>query len=213
MTGGDHNKATDRHGWRRYQRWALAIGAFLILAGVVFLVSENRARKTAVGFPDFADSPFILTDQTGVERRNADFAGQPLALFFGFTFCPDVCPTTLMSLSGALDSLAEAGVSTGKLTIIFITVDPERDTPEQLRDYLSLFDLPVTGLTGDATALADARRAFGAFAEKVETADGDFTFDHSAAVYLYDSGGRFSGTIIFNEPAEFIMEKLRRLLQ
>ena len=153
-----------------------------------------------------------MTDQNGDRRSNADFAGQPIALFFGFTYCPDVCPTTLTSLANSLDELSDDGVHTDKLQIIFVSVDAERDTPQQLRDYLGLFEINVVGLTGDAQALADSRAAFGAFAQRIEGEDGDFTYDHSAAAYLYGQEGGFAGTIVFNEPEDFTREKLRGLL-
>jgi protein SCO1/2 len=190
----------------------LAILLFLCLAIGVFVISEKHAQKSLMGFPNFADSQFVLTDQNGDLRSNADFAGQPIALFFGFTYCPDVCPTTLMSLANSLDALGDDGVDADRLQIIFVSVDAERDTPQQMRDYLTLFDMDVVGLTGDTRALADSRAAFGAFAQKIEGEDGDFTYDHSAAVYLYDKNGGFVGTIVYDEPEEFIREKLRRLL-
>ena len=190
----------------------LAILLFLCLAIGVFVVSEKQAQKSLMGFPNFAESPFVLTDQNGDLRSNADFAGQPIALFFGFTYCPDVCPTTLMSLANSLDALGDDGVDADRLQVIFVSVDAERDTPQQMRDYLTLFEMDVVGLTGDTQALADSRAAFGAFAQKIEGEDGEFTYDHSAAVYLYDKDGGFAGTIVFSEPEEFVREKLRRLL-
>ena len=191
----------------------IAILLFLCLAIGVFVVSEKQAQKSLIGFPNFSDSPFALTDQNGDLRSNEDFAGRPIALFFGFTFCPDVCPTTLMSLANSINALGDAGVDADRMQIIFISVDAERDTPQQLHDYLTLFEMDVVGLTGNSKELADSRTAFGAFAKKIEDEDGDFTYDHSAAVYLYRSDGGFAGTIVFNEPKEFIRDKLRSLLK
>ena len=190
---------------------AAGIG-FLVLAIGVFVLAETQARKTSTGFPAFTESQFSLIDQDGVSRTNADFAGTPLAVFFGFTYCPDVCPTTILSLAGAVDDLAADGIDASDLNILFIAVDHERDTPEQVKAYLSLFDVDVTGLTGDAAAIANALAAFGAYAQKVEIDGGDFTYDHSAAVYLYRADGRFKGTIVFHEPAEFIREKIKSLV-
>ena len=113
--------------------------------------SGRRGRWNS-GSVNFQDQGFELVDQTGVPRANADFAGAPIALFFGYTYCPDVCPMTLTLLSTSLDEVAEQGIDTSALQTIFITVDAERDTPEQLAAYLSLFDLPVTGLTGTKRA-------------------------------------------------------------
>ncbi len=191
----------------------LAIILFLALAIGLFIISEKQAQKLIVGFPNFADSQFVLTDHHGDLRSNADFLGHPIALFFGFTYCPDVCPTTLMTLANSLDALSDAGVDVDRLQIIFISVDAERDTPQQMHDYLTLFEMNVVGLTGDAQALANSSAAFGAFAQKIEREKGDFTYDHSAAVYLYRSDGGFAGTIVFNEPKEFIREKLQSILK
>ena len=198
---------------RKHAPFIFAIILFLCLATGVFIVSKKQAQKSLLGFPNFAESPFVLTDQNGDLRSNADFVGHPIALFFGFTYCPDVCPTTLMSLANSLDALSNAGVDADRLQIIFISVDAERDTPQQLRDYLTLFKIDVVGLTGNAQALADSRVAFGAFAQKIENEDGDFNYDHSAAVYLYRSDGDFAGTIVFNEPEEFVRKKLQSILK
>ena len=192
----------------------LAILLFLCLAIGVFVVSEKQAQKSLMGFPNFADSPFVLTDQNGDLRSNADFAGQPIALFFGFTYCPDVCPTTLMSLANSLDALGDDGVDADGLQIIFVSVDAERDTPQQMRDYLTLFEMDVVGLTGDTQALADSRAAFGGFAQKIEGEDGDFTYDHSAADKdggLLSCTGRMEvlpGRLFLTNSKEFIREKL-----
>lgn len=214
------NRNSDRNGAQMLRGFSrkrvpvtFAILLFFCLAIGVFILSEKQAQKTLVGFPNFADSSFVLIDQNGDLRTNSDFAGQPIALFFGFTYCPDVCPTTLMSLANSLDALGDAGVETDRLQIIFISVDAERDTPQQLHEYLTLFEMNVVGLTGDAQALADSRTAFGAFAKRIEGEDEDFTYDHSAAVYLYRPDGGFAGTIVFNEPKEFIREKLLSLLK
>ena len=189
----------------------MAAIAFCLAAAGIFWLAERQARQMEFGFGHFQDRGFELVDQTGVPRANADFAGAPIALFFGYTYCPDVCPMTLTLLSTSLDEVAEQGIDTSGLQTIFMTVDAERDTPEQLAAYLSLFDLPVTGLTGTKRQLARAHDAFGAYASRVEDSDGVVLFDHTATVYLYDAGGAFTGTLAFNEPPEFVVEKLRRL--
>ena len=166
-----------------------------------------------VGIPDFSSQEFRLTDQSGASRSAADFAGAPVALFFGYTYCPDVCPMTLTLLANALDEAGDRGLDTAALQTIFVTVDAERDTPEQLAAYLSLFDTEVTGLTGSSEALVKVQRDFGAYASRVEREDGVVLWDHTATVYLYDADGRFTGTIVFNEPPEFVTEKLARLFQ
>lgn len=192
---------------------AVAVVAFVAVAGAVFWLSEQQARKMQVGIPDFSSQEFRLTDQSGASRSAADFAGAPVALFFGYTYCPDVCPMTLTLLANALDETGDRGLDTAALQTIFVTVDAERDTPEQLAAYLSLFDTEVTGLTGSSEALVKVQRDFGAYASRVEREDGVVLWDHTATVYLYDADGRFTGTIVFNEPPEFVTEKLARLFQ
>ena len=192
---------------------AVAVVAFVAVAGAVFWLSEQQARKMQVGIPDFSSQEFRLTDQSGASRSAADFAGAPVALFFGYTYCPDVCPMTLTLLANALDEVGDRGLDTAALQTIFVTVDAERDTPEQLAAYLSLFDTEVTGLTGPPEALVKVQRDFGAYASRVERDDGVVLWDHTATVYLYDADGRFTGTIVFNEPPEFVTEKLARLFQ
>ena len=137
----------------------MAAIAFCLAAAGIFWFAERQARQMEFGFGNFQDRAFGLVDQTGAFRTNADFAGAPIALFFGYTYCPDVCPMTLTLLSTSLDEVAERGVDTTPLQTVFITVDAERDTPEQLAAYLSLFDLPVTGLTGDSRQLERAHDA------------------------------------------------------
>ncbi len=189
----------------------VAVVAFVASAGAVFWFSEQQARKMQVGVPDFSSQEFQLTDQSGTVRTPANFAGAPVALFFGYTYCPDVCPMTLTLLANALDEVGDRGLDTAALQTIFVTVDAARDTPEQLAAYLSLFDAKVTGLTGSPEALVKVQRDFGAYASRVERDDGVVLWDHTATVYLYDADGHFTGTIVFNEPPEFVTEKLTRL--
>ena len=189
----------------------VAVTAFVAILIVVFLLSNRMAETNVVGFPNFHDSEFALLDQNGETRRPRDFAGKPIALFFGFTYCPDICPTTLMTLTAIQDQLAAEGKAVDHLQILFVTVDPERDTPAQLHTYLSLFDASLTGLTGARTDIESVLIHFGVFAEK--TGDGDtYLYDHSAAVYLYRHDGSFKGTIVHNEPFEYTIEKIKSIL-
>ncbi|ADE40118.1 SCO family protein [Candidatus Puniceispirillum marinum] len=193
----------------------LIVGILLFagLAGGIFMLANRQAETSGLGFPDFEDSSFTLLDQNAQKVANADFAGRPIALFFGYSYCPDVCPMTLTVLGSALDEVKAAGMSGDDLQILFMTVDPERDTPEQLAAYLSLFDMKVTGLTGDKTSVAKALGNFGAYAQQVETSSGDILFDHSSAVYLYRANGKFKGTIVYNEPHRFVVEKIKSILE
>ena len=193
--------------------WVIAAASlFLGLAVGVFLISDQFAKKTTIGIPQFQDNQIELIDQNGIARNQDDFANRPIALFFGFTYCPDVCPTTLTTLAAARDDMESAGIDTTALQILFITVDPERDKPEQLKQYLSLFDANVTGLTGSLNKVRSVLQQFGVYAQKTDQGDGDYLYDHSAAVFLYRDDGSFKGTIVHNEPIAFITEKLKSIL-
>ena len=197
----------------RKMGWVVATALlFTGLAVAVFLISDQIAQKTTLGIPQFQDNHIELIDQNGIARNEDDFADRPIALFFGFTYCPDVCPTTLTMLAAARDNLDSAGINTKALQIIFITVDPERDTPEQLKQYLSLFDANVTGLTGSPDKVRSVLQQFGVYAQKNGQGDADYLYDHSAAIFLYRGDGSFKGTIVHNEPIAFITEKIKSIL-
>ena len=197
----------------RKMGWVIATALlFTGLAVAVFLISDQIAKKTTLGIPQFQDNHIELIDQNGIARNEDDFADRPIALFFGFTYCPDVCPTTLTMLAAARDNLDSAGINTKALQIIFITVDPERDTPEQLKQYLSLFDANVTGLTGSPDKVRSVLQQFGVYAQKYGQGDADYLYDHSAAIFLYRGDGSFKGTIVHNEPIAFVTEKIKSIL-
>ena len=202
-----------RHVSARKMGWVIATALlFLVLAVGVFLISDQIAQKTTIGIPQFSDNRIELIDQNGIPRNEDDFADRPIALFFGFTYCPDVCPTTLTTLAAARDNLESVGMNAKDLQIIFITVDPERDTPEQLKQYLSLFDADVTGLTGSPDKVRSVLKQFGIYAQKNGQGDGSYLYDHSSAVFLYRDDGSFKGTIVHNEPIAFITEKMKSIL-
>jgi protein SCO1 len=153
--------------------------------------------------------PFELTDHNGKRFASSALAGRPYAIFFGFTHCPDVCPTTLMEMSGNLQAL---GADADRLTIVFVTVDPERDTPDQLKQYLAAFDPRIIGLTGSGEEIAAAAKGWNAFYNKVPEDDGSYTIAHSAYVYLMDAENRLAGTLGFQESEAEQLAKLRALL-
>ena len=152
--------------------------------------------------------PFELTTQDGSRFVSTKLAGRPFALFFGFTQCPDICPTTLLELSNHLKTLGDAGA---RLAVVFVSVDPERDRPADLKAYLANFDARIVGLTGTAAEIADIAKAYRAVYEKVPTSGG-YTLNHTASVYLMDARGRFAGTLSYQESPAVQIEKLRRLL-
>lgn len=151
---------------------------------------------------------FELTDHRGRAVRPSDWIGRPTLVFFGFTYCPDVCPTTLSNIAAWLDDLGDGG---RRLNVAFVSVDPERDTPEALADYVSAFHPRIVGHTGTPEQVAGAARAFRVAYAKVQ-AGGDYTMDHTALVFLMDRNGRFSGTIDIHEDRRSALSKLRRLL-
>ena len=189
-----------------------AASLFTLLAVSAFFLADHYAKKTAHGFPNFQDYQINLVNEANKPQTVADFANQPVALFFGFTYCPDICPTTLTTLAAARDDLQIAGLNTDSLRIVFVTVDPLRDTTEQLKQYLSLFDANVTGLTGTPENIKAVLKQFGIYTKKIDQGDGDYLYDHSSAVFLYRGDGQFKGTIVHSEPFVFIREKLKSIL-
>ena len=154
--------------------------------------------------------PFSLTDQHGATVTEASLKGHPSAMFFGYTFCPDVCPTTLYEATTWLEALGADG---DKLKVYFVTVDPERDTEKALADYLSAFDSRIVGLTGTRAEIDRILKAYRVFSRKVPRDDGSYLMDHTAAVYLLDADGRFTGVIDYQEKPETAMAKLTGLVK
>ena len=172
-------------------RVTLILGAFLaglVLFFVTILLVTGYAPSRVGQAVASVGGPFKLTDQDGKVVTDADMKGKPFLVFFGFTHCPDVCPTTLFDMSALMKALGPDANRTGAL---FITVDPERDTPNVIKDYLSNFDPHVRGLTGDPAAINAAIRAYRVYAKKVPLENGDYTMDHTALVYLMDKDGHF----------------------
>jgi protein SCO1/2 len=130
-------------------------------------------------------------------------------VFFGFTFCPDVCPTTLSDISGWLDDLGEEAEG---MNVVFITVDPERDTVEAMDEYVGYFHPAIRGWTGPEEEIARAAPGFRARYERVPTDGGDYTMNHTASVFLFDAQGQFTTMIDYHEPREFAVPKIRRAL-
>ena len=151
---------------------------------------------------------FQMTDQGGETVGPASLLGNPSMVFFGFTYCPDVCPTTLSDISGWLDDLGEA---VAEMNVVFITVDPERDTVDAMAEYVSYFHPAIQGWSGTLEETARAAEGFRASYEKVAT-DGDYTMNHTASVFLFNAEGQFASTIDYHEAREFAVPKIRRIL-
>ena len=184
---------------------AFACGLALVLAVIVYfgIKSPIGPAAAAVG------GPFRLEDQNGQPVTDQDMKGRPFLVFFGYTHCPDICPTTLFDISQVLQKLGRDADRTGA---IFITVDPERDTPTVLKDYLSNFDPHVRGLTGDANAVNAAIKAYRVYAKKVPLEHGDYTMDHTAIVYLMDKNGRFVAPFNLKQTPDAAATELRKYL-
>jgi protein SCO1 len=189
----------------------LILAAFitgLVLFSGVFLYATGNLGGGAPGASAIG-GPFRLTDQNGKPITDADMKGRPFLVFFGYTHCPDVCPTTLFDVSEVLRALGKDAERTGAL---FITVDPERDTPTVMKDYLSSFDSHLRGATGDRQAIDAAEKAYRVYAKKVPTTGDDYTMDHTALVYLMDKQGRFVAPFSLKRRPEEAAAELRRYL-
>ena len=185
------------------------VGGLALLAGVM-IAGGNRqtADQAQTTGPVIAD--FKLLDQDGKQVSRRDILGRPSLFFFGFTFCPDVCPTMLASMSA---SLVKLGDKSGKLGVYFVSVDPERDTPSVLKSYLSSFDPRIRGLTGTPAQIDAVAKSLGIYHAKVDTGGGNYSIDHSALLIQLDSQGRFFGTIAFDEAPDAVQAKLQRLVE
>lgn len=182
----------------------LAVG--LIALGAAWYVTLSRGTEVA---GSAIVEKFSLVDDEGRPVTEADYAGRPHLVFFGFTHCPDVCPTTLYELSTVMEAL---GDDAEKVEVLLISVDPARDTKDVLKDYVSSFGPRFTGLTGSQEAVDAAVKNFKAYYRKVPLDGGDYTIDHTAVVYLFDGKGNFVGPFNYKRPAEESAAELRKLL-
>jgi protein SCO1/2 len=185
----------------------LVVGAAAISAALYLNAPSKMPPAPAAGAPFGA--PFALTDHNGEAVSEAIFRGRPAVVMFGFTACPDVCPTTLAEMESW--SKALGGVA-NDLRFVFVSVDPDRDTPAVLKDYLSAFDVAVTGITGAPQAVADMLSSHYIYREKVSLDDGGYTMDHTASVFLLDAQGHLAGTISPGGDHDNALAKLRRLV-
>jgi protein SCO1/2 len=183
---------------------AAAIGLAVLLAVPVFRPAPSQLQSEA-----YLRAPFQLIDHTGRAVTEKDFEGRPTAWFFGFTHCPDVCPTTLFQMSEHLKAL---GSDANKLTALFVTVDPERDTPVVLREYMSSFDPQIVAVTGKPEQISAVAKGFFVHFAKVPQKD-DYTMEHSSMVLLRGTDGKFEGTLDMHEPVKAQLRKLRNLIR
>ena len=170
--------------------------------GVAYFAYDARYGGNAYG------APFELVDQSGEPITQAAFRGHPSAVFFGYTHCPEVCPTTLFELDGWLKKLGPKGED---IHAYFVTVDPARDTPQIMRQYVGNVSDRIVGISGNPDRVHAMLKDFGIYFRKVEGEDGDYTMDHTASILLLDRKGDLAGTIAYGENPDTALAKLERL--
>ena len=186
-------------------------GVLVIAAGVLLALALRETPRGAAGtaLASAIGGPFQLIDQNGESFSDADLKGKWHLIFFGYTHCPDACPTALNEMSLALDRL---GMKRDEVGVVFITVDPERDTPDALKSYVQSFDAPIVALTGSSEAVAQAAKAYRVFYAKHPRPDGDYDMDHSAVIYVMNPEGRFTATFTPDSSADAIVQRLQKLI-
>jgi protein SCO1/2 len=194
------------------RRLLIFIAAALVVL-VAFAIYQYEARS-----PDIVirraeismNGAFRLVDQTGRPVSDRDLLGRPTVVFFGYTYCPDVCPTTLTDMTAWLKAL---GPDADRLNMVYVTIDPERDTPARLKQYLTAFDPRIRGLTGSPAAIAQAARAFKVYYQKVPAEGGDYSMDHSTLIYLMDARGHAAALMPYGATRDEMVAALRLLLR
>lgn|SRR6185295_9466119 len=200
---------------KRMPRSPLVYLPFLALATIVAAgalwrlgdIRSHRTTETVTVAPANIGGPFTLTDQDGMRRSDAEFRGKYMLVFFGYTFCPDVCPTTLAVMGAALDKLGKQG---DRIVPIFITVDPERDTSPVLKAYISAFGSKFVGFTGTQEEIAAAAKAYRVYYQAHKEQGEHYAVDHSGVVYLMDKTGAFLANYSLDTPADRLADELAK---
>lgn len=169
------------------------LAGFVALGAAVFFIVLPHGRATAA-----IGGPFALSASDGRTVTDKDMAGEPFLVFFGYTHCPDVCPAALSEMTSMFKELGPDP----KARALFITVDPERDTPPVMKEYMSNFDPHIIGLTGTPQQIAAVAKEYRAYSKKVPDGNGSYTMDHLAITYLMDKDGRFVGAFNLDQPAK-----------
>jgi protein SCO1/2 len=193
----------------RHIRILLVFGAFLsglVLCFAVIVLVSGRAPQTIIQRADVG-GPFTLVNEDGKTITEKDFLGRPFLVFFGFTHCPEICPTALFEISQVLKAL---GKDADRVGALFITVDPERDTAQVLKDYLSNFDPHLHAATGDEQVIAQVAKRYRAYYKKVPLKDGGYTMDHIAIVYLMDKQGNNVAPFSLKRTPQASADELRK---
>jgi protein SCO1/2 len=192
----------------RMCQWVSGVAGFAVVALAITLMvamhqTGHAERLSTIG------GPFTLVDDNGAPVTEKTLAGKPYAMYFGYTYCPEVCPSTLIDLSRWIKKL---GPDANKLNYVFVTVDPERDTPKLLHAYLSSFDRHIRGFTGTPEQIAKIAKEYRVYYEKIPTGDGAYSVDHSSIIYLMFADGQFDTVIPYQEKDATALAKLRNLV-
>ena len=185
---------------------AVASIAALVAAVILFPLLAPPAKQPAESF--LIGGPFELVDQDGIKVTDKTFAAKPSVIFFGYTSCPDACPATLTDLSNWLDAI---GTDADKLNVLFISIDPERDTSAHLKEYLSSFDPRIRGLTGTGEQIAAVAKKYRVYYKRVQLEGGGYAMDHATVIYLMDRAGKFVNPISLQTDNKIAIERLRQL--
>jgi protein SCO1/2 len=187
---------------------AVMVGAIAVAAGATALWMGLALRAQVQSGATKIGGPFTLVDDTGVQVSEADLKGKSTVMYFGYTFCPEVCPTTLTDLVQWMQMI---GRDADRLNYVFVTVDPERDTPKVMHDYVSAFDPRIRGLTGTSEQIAKVTKEYGVYYKRIPTSDGGYVMDHSAVLFMMDPNVRFVGVIPYQEDTAKAVAKLKKL--
>ncbi|MDQ3140597.1 MAG: SCO family protein [Pseudomonadota bacterium] len=189
--------------------WSLVL---VSAAALAFLLTRPEPQLPAPSVSELPlasiGGPFTLVGGDGQPFASTKLGGQPFAIFFGFTHCPDVCPTTLARLSRLR---RQSGKGDDSFAIVFVSVDPERDGPAEVGAYAKLFDTPVIGLTGSPAQVAQVKKKYAVFSAKAPQTGGDYSVDHTASVFVMDQAGKFVATIAPEESDAVALAKLKRV--
>lgn len=199
----------------RWVTWGVfgIAGALLLAVSSGWLVTDgplSRIGSTSSSAGPSLGGRFEMSDQQGRKFTDADLRGKPAMLFFGFTSCPDICPTTLAEIGAWLDALGPAG---SDIRAVFVSVDPERDSVSNIAAYLEMFDSRIIGLTGTPEQLAEIAKAYRIYYRKVPMEGGGYTMDHTAGIYLLDRELRYASLLDAHMEQEVALEKIRQVLR
>jgi len=195
----------------RYILVGLVAAATVAVTAFAVVELQRRALEDSVNdMPIEIGGPFALSAPDGRTVTEEDLLGRRALIFFGFTYCPDVCPTTLNEVAAWLDALGDDGAL---IDPYFVTVDPARDTPERMAEYTGYFSPRITGLTGTEAQIAQIADSYKVYYARIELDDGDYLMDHTAAIYLMDGEGRFWDAITFTATFDEAVAKLRRFVE